>query len=457
MSGSQAVLKKSLRPVHLAAIGMGTTIGMGWVVVAGGWINDAGPGGAALAFVLGALIMGLVAQCYADLTIRLPEATNETAYVEAAFGRLYGRIIGWMVLLGFVGICCFEGLALAWVISVLAPSLKGPTLYTVLETPITLLDILVVAGGGAFFTFLNVIGARESASVQVAVTAGKIALGLVFIIIGIAGGAPENLAPVFSPADAPLKGMTLVLVTVPAWFCGFNALPQSLSEARERPSAKLIARLFASVIVLTALFYIGVIAATAIAAPRADLAGSELPVMTAIETVAGPWGGRIVLVTGVVALLSAWNAALFASSRMIYNLSASGALPSFLARVHPKFGTPVNAVIFVGAVALAGGMMGRAFIAPVLQLGALGFAIGFLATCASYLRLFGVSAPLPRVFAAGFAAISVWAVIMLSVYTMFAGKSGLPPEAAALATWIGIGWVLLAAARRGGTAGVRAE
>ena len=88
MSGSQAVLKKSLRPVHLAAIGMG------WVVVAGGWINDAGPGGAALAFVLGALIMGLVAQCYADLTIRLPEATNETAYVEAAFGRLYGRVIG---------------------------------------------------------------------------------------------------------------------------------------------------------------------------------------------------------------------------------------------------------------------------------------------------------------------------------------------------------------------------
>ena len=103
MSGSQAVLKKSLRPVHLAAIGMGTTIGMGWVVVAGGWINDAGPGGAALAFVLGALIMGLVAQCYADLTIRLPEATNETAYVEAAFGRLYGRIIGWMVLLGRSG------------------------------------------------------------------------------------------------------------------------------------------------------------------------------------------------------------------------------------------------------------------------------------------------------------------------------------------------------------------
>src|SRR5690606_35479705 len=153
-------------------------------------------------------------------------------------------------------------------------------------------------------------------------TVGKVALSFAFIVLGLAGGAGENLPPAVEPEGAPWTGVAAVLVVVPAWFCGFNALPQALGDAESRVSFKQLAFLLGAVIAVTTLFYVAVIIATAAAAPRALLAQSELPVVAAIESVAGPWGARIVLVTGVVALLSAWNAALFAASRLLHALGA---------------------------------------------------------------------------------------------------------------------------------------
>jgi amino acid transporter len=451
---TEPVLRRSLRPIHLAAIGMGTTIGVGWIVVTGGWVVHAGPGGGALAFAIGGLMMGLVALCYTDMAVRLPQASGEYGYVSAVYGQGTGFAVGWLVLLGFVSICCFEGLALAWLLSVLAPDLAGSTLYTSLGASVRVLDVVVIIGGGLFFTLLNFFGARESAHVQVAVTIGKVALSIAFILIGFLGGDTANWMPAFEPADAPWQGVVAVLVVVPAWFCGFNALPQALDEAKDRPSAIALARLLGAVIALTALFYIGVIAATAAAVPRATLVDAELPVVAAIEAVAGQWGGRIVLVTGVVALLSAWNAAVFAASRVIHTLSVNGALPKVLAHVHTKHGTPSRAVLFIGAIALAGGLMGRAFIEPLIQMGAIGFAVGFIATCLSSLGL-KPTTEAPRgvlvLLAAAVGAVTLSVVVLLSISTMFAGHTAWPAEAMALVGWVGAGgalWLLASRSRR---------
>lgn len=448
-------LKRTLRPVHLAAIGMGTTIGIGWIVLTGRWIADAGPGGAALAFAIGGSLMLLVALCYADMATRLPSASGEFEYVSAVFGQGWGFAVGWFLLLGYVGICCFEGLALAWLLSVLAPGHMGPVLYSSLGSPVRVLDVVVVVGGATFFSALNIMGARESAAFQVAVTVGKVLLSLVFILIGITGGDIAHWTPVFEPANAPWAGIASVMVMVPAWFCGFNALPQALGEAESRPTASALSRLLASVIVLTTLFYVVVIIATATAAPRAVLLGSELPVVAAIEVVAGPVGGQVVLVTGIVALLSAWNAAMFAASRLLSTLGRGGALPGVLSRVEPGTGTPSAAVLFVGVVALAGGLMGRAFIAPLVQIGAIGFSVAFIATCLSTLHLDirapGPSRGIPLRTAAAVGAAALGGVVAMSLHAIFSGREGWPPEATALAAWLGLGLILRRLATRPGS------
>src|SRR5690606_7071043 len=166
----------------------------------------------------------------------------------------------------------------------------------------------------------------------------------------------------------------------------------------------------------------------------------------------GPWGARIVLVTGVVALLSAWNAALFAASRLLHALGADGALPRWFAKVHPRHGTPANAILFVGLVALAGGLMGRAFIEPLIQMGALGFAAAFIAAS---LACFAMSAraggaPLLRA-AALVGALCLGGVVMLSLVSIFGRSGGAGAEGVALASWVLLGfalWLLAGFGRR---------
>lgn len=438
-------LKSSLRPVHLAAIGMGTTIGVGWVVVTGGWVVQAGPVGASIAFLIGGLVMALVAVCYTDLAIWLPKARGEFGYVSTVFGPPWGFAVGWAVLLGYIAICCFEGLAMAWLIGFLAPGITGPVLYNSLGTPVRALDIALVTSGAFLFTLVNYIGARESARVQVVVTLGKVLLSLGFVLIGLLGGDRANLSPPFAPEQAPWQGVMGVLILVPAWFCGFNALPQALPEAKEKPRARVLGALMGSVIGMTTLFYIAVILATATATPRGVLATSDLPVVAAIDTVVGLWGGRIVLITGVIALLSAWNAAMFASSRLIHGLASAGALPRFLASVHPVHGTPANALIFVGLVTFLGAMMGRAFIEPLLQMGAIGFLIAFIAVtvCCFGKRPEGEPQRDWKVRVTGLVTAPLLTVVLcLSLFSLFDHGRSAPAEAVALLGWVCVGAIL---------------
>ncbi|MBL8266292.1 MAG: hypothetical protein JNL55_07920, partial [Steroidobacter sp.] len=59
------------------ALAFGTIVGSAWVVVLGDWLRVAGPGGASLAFIAGALLMSLLAGVYAELSARMPEAGGE--------------------------------------------------------------------------------------------------------------------------------------------------------------------------------------------------------------------------------------------------------------------------------------------------------------------------------------------------------------------------------------------
>ena len=40
-------------------------------------------------------------------------------------------------------------------------------------------------------------------------------------------------------------------------------------------------------------------------------------------------------------------------SRMLFALAEHGQLPAFFGRIHPRFRTPANAIVFTSAVALA--------------------------------------------------------------------------------------------------------
>lgn len=389
MATSESGLKSEIRFADLFAIGFGTVVGVGWMIMGGSWILNAGPVFAALAFLLGALAVGLVTLCYAELGAMYPNTGAEVVYAFEGLGLLPSFAIGWLLSLVYVAWCAFEGLAAAWIISILIPGSAGPVLYQFLGSDISLLDVVVATGGTIALTVLNYRGGGLAASFQSWATWALGGATLLFVLGALFGGSAENARPLLHGVDGTAwSGFLAILATAPAWYAGFNALPQALGELDRPERVRSLSLLLAAVIAAAFLFYFGVILAVAFAAPRSVLQGAELPVADALFTVfESRWLGNTVLVAGLLGIVTTWNAMLFSGARVLLCLGRANLIHGAFAGVHPRFGSPANAVLFVGVLGSAAALLGRAILEPILNMTSICFTVSYLFTALALLRL----------------------------------------------------------------------
>ena len=128
-SGQTATFQRTIGPVQFAIFGFGSIVGTGWVVLLGGWLLHAAPGGAILGIILAGAAMALIAAMYAELGSRFPQTGGEVTYINAVFGKTFGFIVGWLLTSGLSLLLIFEGIALSWMFEVLWPPIAGPILY----------------------------------------------------------------------------------------------------------------------------------------------------------------------------------------------------------------------------------------------------------------------------------------------------------------------------------------
>src|SRR5512142_3334367 len=87
-------LKKTLQRRHLFTLGVGTIVGVAWLMVLGSVLVSAGPVGAAIGFMAGAAVMIPIGLCYAELSGALPYAGGEIVYAFTLFGVRWAYIAG---------------------------------------------------------------------------------------------------------------------------------------------------------------------------------------------------------------------------------------------------------------------------------------------------------------------------------------------------------------------------
>jgi len=78
-------LHRTLSVVEYFAFGFGTMVGVGWLVLIDDWLGRGGPGGAALGFLIGGLVLLPIAHTYGLLVREVPDAGAEVAYAEGVF------------------------------------------------------------------------------------------------------------------------------------------------------------------------------------------------------------------------------------------------------------------------------------------------------------------------------------------------------------------------------------
>jgi APA family basic amino acid/polyamine antiporter len=437
------------------ALALGAMIGWSWVVLAGTWITEAGTLGAAGAFLVGGAIMVLVGLVYAELAAALPFAGGEHVYSERALGRGASFVCTWAIVLGYASVVAFEAVAFPTVVASLLPGFERVRLWSVAGFDVHLTWVLTGVLGGVVVTVLNVVGVRVAAVVQTAVVGVVLVAGLLLAAGALTVPGPETTAEPFAVGGA---GFLAVLVMVPFLFVGFDVIPQAAEEI-DLPHRAIGVVLLVSV-ALAAGFYAMVVLAVGALLPPALLAEDGTVTAEAAARSWGPAGRLFLLLAGLAGILTSWNAFLLGGSRAVFALARSGLLPARLARIHPRFRTPVNAILLIGGTALFAPLFGRPVMVWLVDAGGFGIVLAYLLVVGSFLvlrirepelaRPFRLRAGVPLAVAAG--CCCLW---LLTLY-LPGSPSALvwPAEWVIVLAWAALGAVLYASAgRRGPGAG----
>lgn len=452
--------KKALNAFDSYALGFGAMIGFGWVVLSGGWLQDGGTFGAAIAMAGGGLIMALVAFIYAELTAAMPKAGGEHHYLMHGMGPRWAFIGSWGITGGYISIVAFEAVALPRTISYIWPEILENPMYSIFGSDVSLTWALIGAIAAVAITAINYIGIKVAGVVQTFVVLFLVIVGVLLLTGSLTNGSVENMEPFFTDAS----GLFTVLIVVPFLFVGFDVIPQASEELNMSP--RRIGKLMVISVFIAALWYVMVIVTAGSAMPRADLFASDLATADAMGAL---WDSQIManvlLAGGIAGILTSWIALLIGASRLLYAMGRSGMLPRWFGSLHPRFKTPGNAVLFVGALSIIAPFFGTGMLGWLVDSGSPSIVLTYLMVCVVFLMLRRREPQLERPFVSGRGKVGTFVgvlgvVLTFGLLTLYI--PGMPASIAPMSyvlclAWWAIGIVFLLRIPRGIASGEGSE
>lgn len=431
------------------ALAFGAMIGWGWIVLTGTWVQTAGSIGAVLSLAIGAVIIMFIGLAYAELCAAMPHEGGEHIFSYRAMGHSASFLCTWAIILGYVSVVAFEAVALPTVLDHVTPNYQKIYLWNVAGWDVYLTWALVGMLGTVAVTWINFIGVQAAARVQTAVTVLIVLVGLAFVLAAPFGGSFDNLAPMFnqtpdpnSPFSPLIAGMLPVLMMVPFMFVGFDVIPQAASEIN-MPARSIGKMLLVSVVAAT-IFYCSIVFGVGLALDETQMSEDVLSTPQAMQVVYNSsLAAKIMVLAGLAGIITSWNAFFIGGSRAIYAMAHAKMLPSFLARLHPKYKTPTNAILLIAIPTFLAPLLGRKALLWFVNAGSLAIVIAYFMVCVSFLVLRRREPDMPRPFRVKNGTLIGFIACLLSLGMIY---MYLPFSPSALSTeeWVIFwGWMLL--------------
>lgn len=316
--------RRSLGLVELVSLGVGGTIGSGIFVVPGVAAKLSGPG-SLIAWVIVALSASCVLFSLASVAYRFTSSSGFYALFESVFGNRIA--IPLMILYTISSI---------FGVSTIAAGIGQYIGYFDLS-PVLLIEIVLLA----LFCGLNIAGIVFSGMTENILTALKIIPLVLIALLLLPFVRPEN----FTQSVPLTAGGLLATVIIVYWpFTGFEISAIPVEETRDpsliRKSLILVMLVVVSLYLVLNIALIGSVGAAA-------LATSPAPIATAAGIIVTR-SGTLVAFIGIIAMLSAMNAYIVGTSRVIHSLSARFSVP--VMKELSRQGTPAPALL-LGCVA----------------------------------------------------------------------------------------------------------
>ena len=321
-------LKRSLGLRHVFVLSTGGTISAGLFFLPSFAVDKAGPS-AVLAYLVAGLLALPAMLSVSELSTAMPRAGGLYYFLARALGPAGGTLSG----------------VSTWVSLVMkdAFALVGMSAYLnlIVDLPAKPTAICLIA----FFTILNIVGSKTSASLQMGMVAFLLAVMGWYMIAGIpeASNGLGDFDPFFT------SGSGGFIAAIGLVFISYGGLTKvaSIAEEVEDPSKNIPLGVILSLIVSTIVYTVGVLVAVA-AVPAETLITDQAPLHTAAEYFMPAIGAGFVIAAALAAFASAANAGILAAARYPMAMSRDGLMNSRFLELS-RFGTPVWGIVLTGA------------------------------------------------------------------------------------------------------------
>jgi APA family basic amino acid/polyamine antiporter len=333
-----------------AALLVGSVIGSGIFVVPSLIAQRVPEPGVVIAiWVFSGLLVLCGALTLAELGTMLPQSGGLYVYMREAYGSFWAYLYGWTIMLVAIP-------------SSVAALTTAFLLYLKLFVPLTLftekaLGIVVLVALG----YINTRGVKQGAGVQNLFTILKVA-GLV-LLIGLAlitqQGSIDHLQPAL-PATVSaglLSAIGLSMISTLFAYDGWQFVSFVAGEIRD-PQRNVPKSIVLGVLIVIAIYVTANLAYYFVLGSE-GIAGSERVAADAMSAMVGPAGATIITLAIVCSTFGAISANVLAGPRVFYAMARDGVFFPALAKVHPRFQTPSNAIwalsLWAGLLTLTGG------------------------------------------------------------------------------------------------------
>ena len=407
MEQKKSEFDKVLGAWDILVIAFGAMIGWGWVVSSGNWIQSGGVVGAALAFAIGGVMIFFVGLTYAELTAAMPQCGGEHVFSYKAMGPTGSFICTWAIILGYVGVTCFEACAFPTIITYLWPGFLKGYLYTVAGFDVYASWVIVAIVVAFLIMLININGAKTAAILQTILTCIIGGAGILLIVASVINGDVSNLDGqmfVGSGSGDALRNVIKVAVITPFFFIGFDVIPQAAEEINV--PLKKIGKMMILSVVLAVVFYAFVILAVGYILNPSEILNSEANTgLVTADAMAKAFGtsvmAKVIIVGCMCGIITSWNSFMLGGSRAMYSMAESYMIPPVFAKLHPKHKTPVNALYLIGILTMLAPFAGRAMMVWICDAGNFGCCLAYCMVSASFLILRKTQPDMPRPYKVG--------------------------------------------------------
>jgi amino acid transporter len=419
MSKKKSEFDKVFSAWDILVIAFGAMIGWGWVVSSGGWIEAGGVVGAAIGFAIGGVMIFFVGLTYAELTAAMPQCGGEHVFSHRAMGKTGSFICTWAIILGYVGVTCFEACAFPTILTYLFPEFLQGYLYTVAGFDIYASWLAVAILLAFFIMMINILGAKTAAALQTVLTVIIGGAGILLIVASVINGSVDNLGAqmfVGSTGSSMAKNVLGVAVITPFYLIGFDVIPQAAEEI-DVPLKKIGKMLIFSVILAVLFYSLVILAVGYVLTPAEILSSQDGTGLVTADAMAKAFGSsvmaKVIIVGGMCGIITSWNSFMIGGSRAMYSMAESYMIPPCFAKLHPQYKTPVNALYLIGALTMLAPFAGRKMMVWICDAGNFGCCLAYCMVSLSFLILRKKEPDMPRPYRVkNYRFVGVMAVLM---------------------------------------------